>query len=111
MAICPNEHMHMLLQALKDNDRVSVSVYLAEMLLWLAVPCNPLPRLRMAVVTERAMGNAQDALREKAQALRAMPRTDPGLSRLLDDDAGEYDQVADALEAVCDSTEFFLVRP
>ena len=81
MAICPSEHMHLLLQALKDNDRESVTVYLAEMLLWLVVAGNPLPNLRMAVVSEDAMATAQETLREKAQSLRTLTGFDPSLSR------------------------------
>lgn len=77
MAICPNEHMHFLLHALKAKDRESVSVYLAELLLWLVVPSNPMPALRIASITEVAMEAAQETLREKAQSLRAMMRLDP----------------------------------
>lgn len=40
MATCPNEHTHLPLQALKDNDRESVSIYLAEMLLVAAAPAE-----------------------------------------------------------------------
>ncbi len=111
MAICPNEHMHFLLHALKTNDRESVSVYLAELLLWLVVPSNPLPELRMAVVTEDAMVAAQETLREKAMSLRAMMRFDPSLARSFEDEAAEQEQVADALQAICTSTEFFMVTP
>jgi hypothetical protein len=111
MAICPSEHMHLLLQALKDKDRESVSIYLAEMLLWLVVPGNPLPQLRLAVVTEGAMEIAQETLREKAQSLRAMMAVDPSLARTLESEAAEHEQVADALQSVCNDTDFFLVQP
>ncbi len=111
MAICPSEHMHLLLQALKDNDRESVTVYLAEMLLWLVVAGNPLPNLRMAVVSEDAMETAQETLREKAQSLRTLMGFDPSLSRRLESEAAGHEQVADALRALCNDTDFFLVQP
>jgi len=111
MATCPSEHMHLLLQALKDNDRESVAVYLAEMLLWLVVAGNPLPNLRMAVVSEDAMETAQETLREKAQSLRALMGIDPSLSRRLESEAAGHEQVAEALRALCNDTDFVLVQP
>jgi len=111
MAICPSEHMHLLLQALKDNDRESVAVYLAEMLLWLVVAGNPLPNLRMAVVSEDAMETAQETLRERAQSLRAFVGFDPSLSERLESEAAGHEQVADALRALCNDTGFLLVQP
>jgi len=111
MAVCPSEHMHLLLQALKDNDRESVTVYLAEMLLWLVVAGNPLPNLRMAIVSEDAMETAQETLREKAESLHAMMGFDPSLSRRLESEAAGHEQVADALMSLCNDTDFFLVQP
>ena len=63
MPICPNEHMHFLLQVLKERDRERFSIYLMELLLWLQVPSNPMPNIRMAVVTAGAMDTAEDTLR------------------------------------------------
>lgn len=111
MAICPNEHMHFLLHALKAQDRESVSVYLAELLLWLVVPSNPLPALRMATITEDAMEAAQETLREKAQSLRAMMRFDPDQAQTFEGEAAEQEAVADALQSMCSDTEFFVVTP
>ena len=111
MAICPNEHMHFLLQALKDRDREVFSIYLAELLLWLQVPSNPMPNIRMAVVTASAMDTAEDTLRERAQGLRAMMGIEPSLSRQLDSDASEHEQVADALLSLTNDTDFIVVQP
>lgn len=111
MGICPSEHMHLLLQALRDNDREGVTIYLAEMLLWLVVAGNPLPKLRMAVVGEDAMEAAQDALRGTAQSLRALVRRNPALARQLEGEAAGHEQVADALRALCSDTDFVLVQP
>lgn len=111
MAICPNEHMHFLLHALKTQDRESVTVYLAELLLWLVIPSNPLPALRIASITENAMEAAQETLREKAQSLRALMRIDPSLARTFEDEAAEQEAVADALQSMCRDTEFFVVTP
>jgi len=111
MAICPSEHMHLLLQALKDNDRESVTVTLAGMLLWLGVAGNPLPELRMAIVSEDAMETVQGTLREKVESLRALMRHNPSLSRQLEGGAAEHEQGADALRALCNDTDFFLVQP
>ena len=111
MAICPNEHMHFLLQALKDRDREVFSIYLAELLLWLQVPSNPMPNIRMAVVTASAMDTAEDTLRERALGLRAMMGIEPSLSRQLDSDASEHEQVADALLSLTNDTDFIVVQP
>lgn len=111
MAICPSEPMHLLLQALKNNDREGVSVYLAEMLLWLVVAGNPLPKLRIAVVGEDAMEAVQDALRGTARRLRTLVRHNPDLARQLEDEAAGHEQVADALRALCNDTDFVLVQP
>lgn len=111
MAICPNEHMHFLLLALKDQDRTSFSIYLAELLLWLQVPCNPMLNIRMAALTASAVDGAENLLREKAQALRAMLNVDPDLARQLESDAGEHEQVADALLALTNDTDFIVVQP
>ena len=69
--------MHLLLRALKDNNREGVTITLAEMLLWLVVAGNPLPKLRMAAVGEDATEAAQDALRRTAQSLRVLGRPPP----------------------------------
>ena len=111
MAICPSEHMHLLLQALKDNDREGVTIYLAEMLLWLMVAGNPLPKLRMAGVGEDAMEAVQDALRGTARRLHTLVRHNPALARQLEDEATGHEQVADALRALCSDTDFVLVQP
>jgi len=111
MAICPSEHMHLLLQALKDNDREGVTIYPAEMLLWLVVAGNPMPKLRMAVVGEDAMEAAQDTLRGTARRLRALMRHNPGLARQMEDEAAGHEQVAEALRALCNDTDFVLVQP
>lgn len=110
MALCPSEHMHLLLQALKDNDCESVTLYLEEMLLWLAVAGNPLPNLRMVVVSEGAMETAQETLRERAQCLRAFVGFDFSLSGRLESEAAGHEQVADALKALCNDTDLFLVQ-
>jgi hypothetical protein len=110
MAICPNEHMHFLLHALKSQDRESTSIYLTELVLWLLVPSNPMPALRIAEVSETAIEAAQETLREKAQNLRAMIRLDVGLAGTLEAEAVEQDEVADALQAICQQTEFCMVR-
>lgn len=111
MAICPSEHMHFLLQALKDKDREGFSIYLAELLLWLQVPSNPMPNIRMAIVIAGAMDTAEDTLREKAQGLRALMGADPSLSRQLESDASDHEQVADALLSLTNDTAFIVVRP
>jgi hypothetical protein len=111
MSICPSEHMHFLLQALKDKDRAGFSIYLAELLLWLQVPSNPMPSIRMVVVTAGAMGTAEETLRERAQGLRAMMGVDPSLSRQLESDASEHEQVADALLSLTNDTDFIVVQP
>ena len=111
MAICPNEHMHFMLLALKDQDRTSFSIYLAELLLWLQVSSNPMPNIHMTVVTASAIDGAEDLLREKAQTLRAMVRVDPSLARQLESDASEHEQVADALLALTNNTDFVVVQP
>ena len=111
MAICPSEHMHFLLQALKDKDREAFSLYLAEMLLWLQVPSNPMPANRMAVVTASAMDTAEETLREKAQSLRAMMNHEPSLSRRLQGEAAEHEQIADALRSLSNNTDFIVVQP
>ena len=111
MAICPSEHMCLLLQALKDNDREGVTVYPAEMLLWLAVAGNPLPKLRMAVVGEDAVEAAQDTLRRTARSLRTLMCHNPALARQLEDEAAGHEQVADVLRALCNDTDFVLVQP
>ncbi len=41
MSICPNEHVHFRLLALRDQDREWVLVLLAELLTFLVVPSNP----------------------------------------------------------------------
>ena len=106
MSICPSEPMHFLLHALKDKDREAFSLCLAELLLWLQVPGNPMPAIRTAVVTESAMGSAEETLREKAQSLRAMMRYEPSLSRRLEDEAAEHEQIADALRPLSNGTDF-----
>ena len=111
MAICPNEHMHFLLLALKDQDRISFSIYLAELLLWLQVPGNPMPAIRMAVLTADAVDGAEDILREKAQALRAMLGIDASLAGQLESDAAEHEQVADALSSLSTDTDVIVVQP
>ena len=111
MAICPNEHMHFLLQALRDRDREVFSIYRAELLLWLQVPTNPMPNTRMAVVTVGAMDTAEDTLRERAQGLRAIMGVDPSLSPQLECDASEHEQVADALLSLTNDIDFIVVRP
>src|SRR4051812_8799134 len=103
--------MHFLLQALKDRDRLEFSIYLAELLLWLQVPSNPMPDIRMAVVTGSAMDIAEETLREKAQSMRALMGVDPSLSRQLESDAAEHEQVADALCSLGDDTDFIMVQP
>ena len=110
MAICPNEHMYFLLHALKSQDRESTRIYLTELVLWLLVPSNPMPVLKIAEVSEIAMEAAQETLREKAQNLRAMIRLDAGLADTLEAEAVEQDEVADALQAICHQTEFCVVR-
>lgn len=111
MPICPSEHMHLLLQALKDQDREVFSIYLAELLLWLQVPCNPMPAIRMAVVKGSAMDAAEETLREKAQALRAMMNHGESLSLHLEGEAAEHEQIADALRALSNDTDFIVVQP
>ena len=111
MAICPSEHMHFLLHALKDNDREAFNICLTELLLWLQVPGNPLPANRMAVVSASAMDTAEETLREKAQSLRAMIRFEPSLSRRLEEEAAEHEQIADALRSLSNDTDFIVVQP
>lgn len=111
MTICPSEHMHLLLQALKDQDREVFSIYLAELLLWLQVSGNPMPNIRMAVVTASAMNTAEETLREKAQALRTMMGHEPSLSRQLESEAAEHEQIADALRSLSNDTDFIVVQP
>ena len=103
--------MHFLLHALKDRDREVFSIYLAELLLWLQVPSNPMPDIRMAVVSANAMDAAEDTLRDKAQNLRAMIGVDPSLSRQLESDASKHEQVAEALLSLTNDTDFIVVRP
>ena len=113
MAICPNEQKHFLLLALKDQDRETFSISLAELLLWLQVRSNPMPNIRMAVVGADAMDSAEETLREKVQGLRAMRvmSSDPGLSQQLENEATEHEQVADALRSLCNDTDFIVVQP
>ncbi|GAV36673.1 hypothetical protein ROTAS13_04361 [Roseomonas sp. TAS13] len=110
MAICPNQHMHLLLQALKDRDREVFTITLAELLLWLQVSGNPMPNIRMAIVTASAMDAAEETLREKAQALRAMMGHEPSLSRQLEGEAAEHEQIADALRSLSNDTDFIVVQ-
>lgn len=111
MAICPSEHMHFLLHALKDNDREAFTIYLVEMLLWLQAPGNPMPANRIAIVTAGAMDSAEETLREKAQSLRAMMRYEPSLSRRVEEEAAEHEQIADALRSLSNNTDFIVVQP
>lgn len=111
MAICPSEHMHFLLEALKDKDREAFSLYLAELLLWPQVPGNPMPAIRMAVVAASALDTAEETLREKAQSLRAMMRYEPSLSRQLEGEAAEHEQIAGALRSLSNDTDFIVVQP
>ena len=55
MAICPNEHVHFLLLALRDQDREWVLVLLAELLASLVVPGNPLPQSPSFRVTDEGL--------------------------------------------------------
>ena len=103
--------MHFLLHALKDNDREAFNIYLAELLLWLQVPGNPMPANRIAVVTAGAVGNAEETLREKGQSLRAMMRHEPNLSRRLEEEAAEHEQIAEALRSLSNDTDFIVVQP
>ena len=103
--------MHIVLQALKNQDRKGFSSSLAELLRWLQVSSNPMPNIRMVVVTASAMNNAEETLREKAQALRAMMHIDPSLARELEGEEAEHEQVADALGSLGNDTGFILVQP
>jgi len=49
--------------------------------------------------------------REKAESLRASMGSDPSLARQLESEAAGHEQAADALRALCDDTDFFLVQP
>lgn len=94
-----------------DGFLTAVHIKLAELLLWLQVPGNPMPNIRMAFVTASAMDAAEETLREKAQALRAMMGHEPSLSRQLEGEAAEHEQVADALRSLSNDTDFIVVQP
>ena len=100
MAICPNEHVHFLLLALRDQDREWVLVLLAELLTSLVVPSNPLPHSPSARVTDEGLILADRLLREGAARRRAQALDVPSIAEESARQAAALDQVADALAGV-----------
>ena len=80
MAICPNEHVHFLLLALRDQDREWVLVLLAELLASLVVPGNSLPQSPSARVTDEGLILADRLLREGATRRRAQALDVPSIA-------------------------------
>lgn len=97
MAICPNEHVHFLLLALRDQDREWVLVLLAELLASLVVPGNPLPQLPSFRVTDEGLILADRLLREGATRRRVQALDVPSIAGESARQAAALDQVADAL--------------
>ena len=100
MAICPNEHVHFLMLALRDQDREWVLVLLAELLTWLVVPGNPLPQSPRSRVTDEGLRLADRLLRDGAARWRAQSLDVPSLAEESTRQAAALDQVADALNGV-----------
>ena len=110
MAICPNEHFHFLLHALRDRDREYVLVLLAELLTWLVVPCNPLPQPSTSSVHDEGLDLAEPLLREAAARKRALAADIPLIAEQNSRQALALDQVADALAGVRQLTAIVLVE-
>ena len=100
MAICPNEHLHFLLMALRDRNREWVLVQLAELLTFLVVPGNPLPESPSFQVTDEGLILADRLLREGAARRRAQALDVPSIAEESARQAAALDQVADALAGV-----------
>ena len=129
MTICPNEHVHFLLLALRDQDRDAVLVLLAELLTSLVVPGNPLPQSPSSHVTDEGLRLADRLLRDGAARKRAPAVAVPSLGegrgrparRRAPGGAGPsgaaargrqataLDQVADALDGVSHLATIVLV--
>ena len=100
MAICPNEHFHFLLLALRDQDRQGVMLYLAELLAWLVIPGNPLPKPPISRVSDEGVEAAELLLREAVTRRRASIASFPNFAHDIQRGAGEIERVADALAGV-----------
>ena len=100
MVICPNEHVHFLLLALRDQDREWVLVLLAELLASLVVPGNPLPQSPSSRVTDEGLILVDWLLREGAARKRAQALDVPSIAGESARQAAALDQVADALVGV-----------
>ncbi len=100
MALCPNEHVHFVLLALRDQDREWVLVLLAELLASLVVPGNPLPQSPSSRVTDEGLILAERLLREGAARWRAQAVDVPSIAAEGTRQATALDQVADALAGV-----------
>ena len=110
MAICPNEHFHFLLHALRDRDREYVLVLLAELLTWLVVPGNPLPQPSTSSVHDEGLDLAEPLLREAAARKRALAADVPSIAEQSSRQALVLEQVADALAGVRQLTAIVLVE-
>ncbi len=110
MAICPNEHFHFLLHALRDRDREYVLVLLSELLTWLVVPCNPLPQPSTSSVHDEGLDLAEPLLREAAARKRALAVDVPSIAETSSRQARALEQVADALAGVRQLTAIVLVE-
>ena len=110
MAICPNEHFHLLLQALRDRDRDYTLVLLAELLASLLLPGNPLPQPGTSTVSDEGLDLAERLLRPEAGRKRAQAADLPALAEQASRQAGALDQVADALAGVRQLVDIVLVE-
>ena len=100
MAICPNEHVHFLLLALREQDREWILVLLEELLTFLVVPGNLLPQSPSARVTNEGLILADRLLREGAARQRAQALDVPSIAEESARQAVALDQVANALAGV-----------
>ncbi len=109
MAICPNEHFHFLLHALQEQNRDWTLSCLADLLAWLVVPGNPLPKPRISLVTDDGLDMAESVLRGIVTQRRADMAREPSLARQIEQDAADLEQVADAMAGVRQLIDIVLI--
>lgn len=105
MRMCPNEHLHFVMLAVREGDRPAMIYYMAQLIAWLSERNNEMPRPQDHSITMVDSITASKALREDAKRYRRAGEAQPETKEAADLSARGLEAVADIIERIGDRTD------